>query len=695
MEAVLKRKRIEEGTGTDSRLNQKLGGNEKEAATNVTSKELKGSKSMGYINEALKRNVNTPSEESMRELRKLIEGSSQKDNKIGYNNGGTTLLPKDKDSFLSPISTSNYTKGGCTAVQNKHVEYSHRYSTRSRSLKNRSAVSVQNLKELTVLNDKAQVTMSEKKTRVKASNLVNEVSPIRKKQELEKTSTAFGKGGAEFEVIGREDERKKILEMVTLSMEEMKGGSLYISGNPGTGKTASVMSTINGLSGKGKANIAVVNCMSIQTPKQVFLKIYEGLATSQNLNYYSLSRSKKGMKQSIGKKLIKWNNLENTTESDLKAKLEDMFIGNSRDFLNIVVLDELDNIVTRTPTEVYLLFEWAMRHDSNLLLIGIANSLDLTDRLLPRLQTRNCVPDLLHFTPYTVEEIVVVLKNRVELLYKDSREEGPDKNTTPKSSIGVDSSREILRDLIKEPTSVCESGELPQPDITIQQSALELCARKVASGSGDMRKALDACKLAIDGFKQELKRKSLLNDGKKTPRQVTVVHMMKALSNLYGTSTDNVLLGLNFQQKIVLASIINFQKNVKSQLGIRNNTLTKSRSYGGNLSIATSLSATCTLSLNYLYELYSRTCHEINLPSPLMRTEFNDLVSLLESIGVVTIEQASAKTSRRISIAKSFMNMSMAGSLVSNGNNTIKLAMSSDGIAKVISNTPLLSAVLL
>ena len=46
---------------------------------------------------------------------------------------------------------------------------------------------------------------------------------------------------------------------------------------------------------------------------------------------------------------------------------------------------------------------------------GIANALDLTDRILPRLQARpRCKPQLLHFSPYSREQIVRILEDRLE-----------------------------------------------------------------------------------------------------------------------------------------------------------------------------------------------------------------------------------------------------------------------------------------
>ena len=79
---------------------------------------------------------------------------------------------------------------------------------------------------------------------------------------------------------------------------------------------------------------------------------------------------------------------------------------------------------------------------------GIANSLDFTDRFLPRLQTHlhHCQPQLLQFRPYTKDEIASILFHRL-------------------GDTGV-----------------------------IDPKAIEFCARKVSAVFGDLRKALDLCR---------------------------------------------------------------------------------------------------------------------------------------------------------------------------------------------------------
>lgn len=50
---------------------------------------------------------------------------------------------------------------------------------------------------------------------------------------------------------------------------------------------------------------------------------------------------------------------------------------------------------------------------SRLILVGIANSLDLTERLLPGLEARGCKPRLVAFPTYTRTQISTVLQERL------------------------------------------------------------------------------------------------------------------------------------------------------------------------------------------------------------------------------------------------------------------------------------------
>lgn len=82
---------------------------------------------------------------------------------------------------------------------------------------------------------------------------------------------------------------------------------------------------------------------------------------------------------------------------------------------SLLVLDEIDQLDSRKQSVLYTVFEWPSAPNSKLVLIGIANALDLTDRILPRLQARlDLRPELLHFAPYTKLEIVSILTERLK-----------------------------------------------------------------------------------------------------------------------------------------------------------------------------------------------------------------------------------------------------------------------------------------
>ncbi len=80
-----------------------------------------------------------------------------------------------------------------------------------------------------------------------------------------------------------------------------------------------------------------------------------------------------------------------------------------------MVLDEMDQLDTRSRSVLYTIFEWPLNYPNGIILIGIANALDLTDRLLPRLKAKlQLAPQLLHFAPYTRQQLKDILTKRLE-----------------------------------------------------------------------------------------------------------------------------------------------------------------------------------------------------------------------------------------------------------------------------------------
>lgn len=64
--------------------------------------------------------------------------------------------------------------------------------------------------------------------------------------------------------------------------------------------------------------------------------------------------------------------------------LDDYFASSKERPVTVLLVDELDLLVTRNQMVLYNLFDWPTRKNSQLVVVGIANTMDLPERLLPR-----------------------------------------------------------------------------------------------------------------------------------------------------------------------------------------------------------------------------------------------------------------------------------------------------------------------
>ena len=84
------------------------------------------------------------------------------------------------------------------------------------------------------------------------------------------------------------------------------------------------------------------------------------------------------------------------------------------------MLDEIDQLETRHQEVLYTLFEWPSLQHCRLLLVAIANRLDLTERVLPRLASGPWAPHRIHFPPYTKQQIVDIVTDRLNKVIRHS-----------------------------------------------------------------------------------------------------------------------------------------------------------------------------------------------------------------------------------------------------------------------------------
>ena len=400
-------------------------------------------------------------------------------------------------------------------------------------------------------------------------------------------------------LIGRDSQRNQITRFLERCQKPHAGGCLYVSGPPGTGKSAMVCEVTRDVLSKCKTvNQAYINCMSVKSMKELYCAILD---------------------------LFRGN--EMAEEADALAALKSIFSPKKATVSFVVVLDEVDNLLTLHSESLYTLFELALQKNSSLCLIGIANALDLTDRFLPRLKSRNLKPELLPFLPYTAPQIKDIITSRLQSLL---------------------------------PSNTAKPEFVP----FIHPAAIELCSRKVAGQSGDLRRAFEICRRAIEYIEAQTKemyeteaRKSLLTTSpsrkvlgekkihcspqksssssnvlfniaksleKLTPEtapRVSIAHLNKVTAAAFGHGVNGRLKTLNLQQKAVLCSLVAVEKKN------RHVPLFMSTGRDKGLGMAPTIKE--------LYDAYSKLCSEEHVLHPLSASEFREVIGSLEALSLL------------------------------------------------------------
>jgi len=239
-------------------------------------------------------------------------------------------------------------------------------------------------------------------------------------------------------LVGRDEEMGAMTQFLKSRLEGCTSGAMYVSGAPGTGKTAGLTQILSGLSSKKNSTIKViwVNCMGVQCSSGIYSRIADKLGLPAQ-----------------GSELKTIRAIENYMCTRKNSV--------------VLVLDEVDQLETRHQQVLYTLFEWPSLQDSRLILIGIANRLDLTERVLPRLLTGPSAPERLHFPPYTKDQIVEIITDR------------------------LDRSEQDWKKVLKPPT-------------------IKLLGAKVAAVAGDARRAIDVCRRAVETCSGNVSMQSVL-----------------------------------------------------------------------------------------------------------------------------------------------------------------------------------------
>lgn len=350
-----------------------------------------------------------------------------------------------------------------------------------------------------------------------------------------------------YNLPGREKELQELSDFMNSVKNECKSASMYISGPPGTGKTACLSKLMKAPEFTRKFKRVYVNCTSMPSIGSIYKKVCSELK------------------------------IKGVSEKECLMNIVSYLKGEHQTIL--MILDEIDQLVGKKQSVLYTIFEWPAIANSNILLIGIANSLDLTDRLLSRLHTRcNLKPRLMNFAPYSKQQIIEIFRTRLD-------------------------EAKVL-DLFSPGT-------------------IQLLSAKVASISGDVRRALNIGRRAIEMAEEQKRGKKpfdmteleiaelVAQDAAAPTDKVEVKQVMTVLNQIYGTGqTLGADLDDTFplQQKILICTILLILKRDKNK----------------------------DITVGRLYGVYAKVCGARNI-QPLGQSEFGGLCELVETRGILRI----------------------------------------------------------
>ncbi|EFP01471.1 CRE-CDC-6 protein [Caenorhabditis remanei] len=362
--------------------------------------------------------------------------------------------------------------------------------------KKRNATKPKTLKPTNLKNRLVQQRTPEKKMR---SRTTSESTPEKKSRQesdsesdskAEKpVSSSLTEGNGALS--GREDEFNTLKSWILESKSKKTSLSMYVSGQPGTGKTATTLRVLTAL---GKAvRSCIINCASTNTKTALFKTIFESLDLDGKPSVESFEEHVKHFTVPL-----------------------------------VLVLDEIDHLANRKNAALYAAFQWPETLSHKIIILGIANSIDLTERLLPKLMLTK-TPKRLVFEPYTKDDIVKILNDKM-------KKEKVSLNYLP-----------VIQILI----------HVIQFQAVIDAKSIELTARKVAAMSGDLRTALHI-------FKQQ-KSRLMPMDQESGPPGTPVNgcrEVLGIINNVYSSPLARAKLPL--QPRILLAVSLALSSSKKS-----------------------------------------------------------------------------------------------------------------------------------
>lgn len=228
-------------------------------------------------------------------------------------------------------------------------------------------------------------------------------------------------------VEGREAEFDRIKKQVDSFLKYQNNSILYLTGVPGSGKTHTTLTLLNYL----EIPYSYINCSTLRTRKEIYREICNSIEC--------IREEKNGTLQSLRYHLTSCHHN------------------------HVIVIDEVDFLLTKNESFLYNLFEMPFMDSSRVFLVAISNTLgSLSSKLESRIAKNR-----LEFKPYSADQLMRVMMSGIQ--------EGNER---------------------------------------VDQKSLELITKRVASSTGDVRKVKEIIEEAEN---LTLTRASLILKNMSTP----------------------------------------------------------------------------------------------------------------------------------------------------------------------------------
>ncbi|KAI9224786.1 P-loop containing nucleoside triphosphate hydrolase protein [Blastocladiella britannica] len=457
--------------------------------------------------------------------------------------------------------------------------------------------------------------------------------------------------------VGREEERAAIESFLmahlgpppTTVSDHHVPSSMYIAGSPGVGKTALLKQLLAGQ--WPDSPVVLVNCYGLKSPAAVYSTLSDRLADL-------VPSDPPGPKCTGIAELTRWTACLTSPCVILLDELDALFPA----FASAGQSDGISSprsasssASTLHPTVLYSLFSLAHHYASRFVLIGIANSLDLTSHLLPHL-TGALAPATVTFNPYDAAALKQIMLARFPTQLEPAAA-GMIGATVANASSDVRRACEIARTAIRIALmSATVSADEGAPVVRATPSNVVLAMRSRGTGGGGPGGMTPAGRSTPRGLSTPTKKSTAAKvRDLQMPHKMVLAAVMRAtgpVSGLGGTSTTATPRTPRRPLFAGGSGAYAMQSTPSSVFKVPSSPLSSplsvSRGGGGS-------SAAVGPTVSSLLTRYRSDCKAAGIPASLGDSQFQAALEHLTGIGLLTLTGQQRKGSMAHSAASSMV----------------------------------------